>query len=128
VKRILVVDDNPAVREVLTDLLRGHYHVAVAGNGAEALDALQERLPDGILLDLAMPVMDGWTFLERRRDDPAIAEVPVLILSAECPDRPKAEPPDVQDYVAKPFDVEHLLSAVERLVTPTGGTDVVRAS
>ena len=115
-KRILVVDDNPAMRQLLTEVLRADYIVKVVRNGVEALNALREWLPDAILLDLAMPVMDGWTFLKVRRDKPEFARVPVLILSAELPDESMGETIEVQARVAKPFDVDCLLATIRRLV------------
>ena len=77
---VLVIDDNAVIREMLEDLLlvRG-YHVATARHGQEALELLESGpLPGLMLLDLKMPVMDGWTFLERLQDSPW-SKVPVVI-------------------------------------------------
>jgi two-component system chemotaxis response regulator CheY len=83
-KHILVIDDDIDVRNVMTLLLRAEgYHVATAANGRDALDYLnQSEVPDLILLDVMMPVMDGWQFMQRQQQDPALARIPIIILSA----------------------------------------------
>lgn len=81
---VLVVDDDVDIREALSDTLehRG-YAVVTARNGREALDFLRSRRPPAvILLDLMMPVMDGYEFLEARQSDPALSAIPVVIISA----------------------------------------------
>lgn len=122
-KRILVVDDDPDVRQVLTEVLRDHYAVTVAANGAEALDAMRQGPPDAVVLDMAMPVMDGWTFLRAYRGHPRFAQVPVMVVSAEptaCEDGRRL---GAQACVPKPFDLDNLASALDRLVgEPTRGS------
>src|SRR5690606_27620152 len=81
---VLVVDDDVDIREALSDTLehRG-YAVVTARNGREALDFLRSRRPPAvILLDLMMPVMDGYECLEARQSDPALSAIPVVIISA----------------------------------------------
>ncbi len=81
--RVLIVDDSPFTRGVLGAVLRKEgYEVEVVEDGAQALLRLHSSRPDVILLDLAMPVMDGWEFLRRRKEDPSAAAIPVVILSA----------------------------------------------
>src|SRR5262245_26424980 len=82
--RVLVVEDDIATREMITLVLAGEgYRVAAACNGADALERLKtfER-PDVILLDLRMPVMDGCDFCRRRQEDPDLASIPVVVLTA----------------------------------------------
>lgn len=82
--RILLVDDDLALRETLAEFLRERgFEVACAGDGRQALDVLGARPPPSvILLDLAMPVMDGWAFRDAQRNDPRWAQIPTIVLSA----------------------------------------------
>ena len=83
-RRVLVVDDDPLIRDTMCEILEeSGYGVATAAHGAEALHALRsEPTPDAIILDLMMPVMDGWQFLDAKAQDRAISSVPVLIHTA----------------------------------------------
>jgi CheY-like chemotaxis protein len=84
-KHLLLVEDNDITRNLLRGMLteRG-YTVASAANGREALDLLRcPPLPDCIILDLEMPVMDGWEFRRRQQQDPQCAVIPVVIVSSE---------------------------------------------
>src|SRR4051794_28574938 len=83
-KLILVVDDDPDLRDTLGQILEDEgYSVAAASNGREALAYLRERpAPSLILLDLMMPVMDGWQFRSEQRLDSVLAKIPVLVISA----------------------------------------------
>jgi DNA-binding response OmpR family regulator len=115
VKRILVVDDDPAMRELLIEALREEYVVSVARNGAEALRSMRQFPPDAVVLDMMMPVMDGWTFLAARRRTSVGTHVPVLVVSGEptaCRDGMQL---GAQGCLQKPFDVHHLAAAVNQL-------------
>ena len=119
---VLVVDDEPPLREIMADaLVTEGYRVTTAGNGAEALDRLTDDRPDLIVLDLMMPVLDGWTFIEGYRES-AGAEVPILSSSAVMSD-PVAERLQqlgVRICLSKPFDLADFLECVARVlgVTP----------
>jgi CheY-like chemotaxis protein len=110
--RILVVEDEPAVSQALAFLLEHEsYVVDTAANGEEALRRLDRALPDLILLDLWMPVMNGWQFLERLRAmDPPVGAVPVIAVSADV----RAGDGDlpVQAFMPKPMDMDRLLTTV----------------
>ena len=81
--RLLVVDDDRGIRETLRAALEDEgFTVAVAANGAEAIAKMEERPPRLVLLDLMMPVLDGFEVLDRMRADPTLANVPVCICSA----------------------------------------------
>ena len=81
--RLLIVDDDRAIRETVRAVLEdAGYTVAVAANGAEAIAKMKERPPRLVLLDLMMPVVDGFEVLDRMREDPTLAEVQVCICSA----------------------------------------------
>lgn len=113
---VLVVDDDADVRETLGEMLEYKgYEVVIAANGAEALDYLRRAAPPSlILLDLAMPVMDGWAFLEQRNRDVALRAVPVLVISGER----NAENKLVEahaDYLEKPVRLDRLLEAMTRM-------------
>ncbi len=121
--RILVVDDDAAVRQAVgTSLEREGYTVTPAGNGREALRQMAgPPLPDLILLDLAMPVMDGWQFLQRLRSEPVWADIPVVILSAAERRRACSTPLAVVDYLQKPVPVDELARTVHHHTRPAQG-------
>jgi CheY-like chemotaxis protein len=114
--RILVIEDDAGLRGALAELLAEEgYDVSCAENGADALAKLFEGLvPSLILLDLAMPVMDGFTFRRAQRNDPRIASVPTVVLSASH--GTDAQAIDALDVdVLLPFDAERLMDTVHRL-------------
>ncbi len=114
-KLLLVADDfdlRDAVRELLED---EGYEVEVAGNGAVALELLRSgSAPCLIILDLMMPVMDGYGFCAERARDSTLASVPVVIFSAVARLDKSLLPPGVGDVLRKPVNVEALLGIVER--------------
>jgi CheY-like chemotaxis protein len=110
--QILVVEDDNDVREaVVESLAQAGYAVGWAAHGGEALRMLQQMksLPAVVLLDLMMPVVDGWQFRERQVADPALARVPVLGMTA----RRDVTGLDVDGVLRKPIDLDSLLAAVE---------------
>jgi two-component system response regulator MprA len=125
--RVLVVDDDPAVRSAVSRALRVDYDVAEAADGAEAL-AQHAGLPvDAIVLDLMMPGIDGLEVCRtlRRRDDP----VPILVVTARdaIDDRVEGLDAGADDYLVKPFAVEELRARVRALLRRTGsGDDALR--
>jgi CheY-like chemotaxis protein len=111
---ILVVDDDPGIRESLREVLEDEgYHVTCMANGQEALDHLKAASPRPcvILLDLMMPVMDGWQFRRQQKLDPAIADIPLVVITATGK-RPVLI--DAAELVMKPLDLKQLFAAVER--------------
>jgi CheY-like chemotaxis protein len=116
--QILVVEDDAAIRALVSEVLRDDgYEVSEATNGAEALEYVGGHRPDLIVLDLMMPVMDGWTFVEECRRQSRCNEVPIVVTSASH-DLPKTADKlrsyGVRTCLAKPFDVDGLLALVER--------------
>ena len=109
---ILVVEDDADALEALGDLLESHgYGVASARNGAEALEVLgRSPLPNLIVLDLLMPTMDGWEFRRRQKNDPRIAKIPVVVVSASS----AAKPIDADSILRKPVDIDRLLETVAK--------------
>ncbi len=116
-KSVLIVDDDVDIREVLTETLvdRG-FDVATAANGLDALQLLRDMRvrPSVILLDLMMPVMDGYGFLERWRCDPALASIPLAIVTAgHGVDLDRLG--DGLQIIKKPFDVPRLVGVLHTL-------------
>jgi CheY-like chemotaxis protein len=111
---ILVVEDDEGAREALSDILREEgFDVRLAANGREALEQLEEGMrPCVILLDLVMPVMDGWEFRQRQLRHEGLAPIPVVVLTATAGDGPEAVP--ASDVLRKPVDFDALLERVER--------------
>jgi DNA-binding response OmpR family regulator len=115
-RRVLVVDDDPSIQGFLAEALADEgYGVRTAANGREALTILDEWRPDLILLDLMMPEMDGWVFRARQRTMPAVAAVPVIVLSATRDLTTKVQTLAPAEVFAKPFDLDALLGTIERL-------------
>jgi CheY-like chemotaxis protein len=108
--RILVVEDDADAREALVSLLQMKgYRAVPAGNGKEALDYLnQAPVPDLIILDLWMPVMDGWQFRTEQIKDPRLKEIPVVVVTA-LSDQADV---DADEVIIKPVDIDRLLTAV----------------
>jgi CheY-like chemotaxis protein len=109
---VLIVEDDADLREMMAQLLslEGFQSTAVA-NGREALDYLHHSdAPAVILLDLMMPVMDGWEFRRKQQADPSLAGVPVIILSAL--DQTRAADVHGAAFLKKPLDFDHLLQLV----------------
>ena len=112
---VLVVDDDDDLRETICDVLEDDgFAAASAANGKEALDYLRSSpRPAMILLDLSMPVMDGVTFRELQRSDPAFAEIPVVVFSAAASLAEKCRDLGVE-VLKKPLKLEQLLAVVAR--------------
>jgi CheY-like chemotaxis protein len=111
---ILLVEDDTDSREILAEILEEEgYRVACAANGQEALDYLQSNTspPRLILLDLMMPVMDGWQFLDEQRRTPNLATIPVVIVTGMGA-RTRKNGLGVAGYLLKPIDVTALLGMV----------------
>ena len=114
VPRLLVVDDDPTIREMLEMVLDSEgYEVTTAAHGLAAFAVLDDARPHVILLDMKMPVMDGWTFLElyRRRPNP---KPPIVVVTAAQDDLRRAAEVGADAYVAKPFAIDELLRVLDR--------------
>ena len=121
---ILVIEDDRVVREVVSDVLvYAGYAVAKATDGVDALDQLHDHRADAILLDLMMPEMDGWTFLDAISHDADLCSIPVGIMSAVPALRQAAREQGVQVTVGKPFAVDELIAQVECLLAEVPSKD-----
>jgi two-component system chemotaxis response regulator CheY len=111
-REILVVDDDPDIRDGLAEALTSEgYTVRTAADGEDALRQLRARAADLILLDLMMPVMDGWAFRAAQKRRPEIARIPLLVVTASG-----AEFSDADAVLRKPFELTDLLRLVKRCV------------
>jgi CheY-like chemotaxis protein len=115
--RILVVDDDETIRETVAEALQlDGFGVETARNGAEALEVVRARPPNGIVLDLMMPVMTGWQFLEQCRAARLCDGIAIVVLSAYSKLPENAATLGVKGCIAKPFDLDVLVGAIERAV------------
>jgi CheY-like chemotaxis protein len=114
---ILIIDDDHAIREMLTEALEdAGYRVASAENGQQALILLRATpmLPCVILLDLMMPVMNGWEFRAAQQADAQLAAIPVVVLSARPSLQNDAFITTVEEFLQKPVEIIQLLNVVAR--------------
>ena len=118
-KYVLLVEDDNDIRQTMSEVLEEEgYNVAKARNGREALLQLETnaRRPAAILLDLMMPIMDGYEFRLRQQKQPKWASIPVVIVSADRNGRERAREMAVAGYFEKPLNIDELLSLLKRLV------------
>jgi len=128
-KSLLLIEDDDLTRELITFVLESRgYAVAGAPNGLEALGLiLNGYMPDCIVLDLQMPVMDGRQFRHRQLDEPVLIDIPVLLLSGERSLPREADELGAAGYLQKPVEPDDLLAALrgccgERRAQPAGAT------
>lgn len=128
--KILIADDRPDFVQLLRDLLTVEgYQVVTAENGREALETIYQCAPDLVLLDLNMPVMDGYQVCHQIKTDPATADIPVLMLTAWAdPEyRVKGLELGAEDYLAKPFEHRELLARIQTRLRTKQEADRLRA-
>ncbi|MGV3593330.1 MAG: ATP-binding protein [Gammaproteobacteria bacterium] len=128
--RIVLADDNADMRHYVRELLSGAYRVEAVADGVEALAAARREIPDLVLCDVMMPNLDGFGLLKALRVEPALAEVPVVMLSARAGDEARIEGFErgADDYVVKPFHARELLARVGALLELTTLRRVALAS
>lgn len=119
-KRVLIVEDNLLNREMLKEILHGQYDVLEAENGQEALEILKKSGDQIalILLDVMMPVMDGFTFLEKKKEEPELAFIPVIVMtqSDRETDEVEALAHGATDFVPKPYRPQVILHRVASII------------
>ena len=117
--KILLVEDNEMNRDMLSRrLMRRGFEVIFAVNGQEGVDLAVSERPDIILMDLSLPVLDGWEATRRVKADDATRSVPIIGLTAHAMsgDREKAIEAGCDDYDTKPVEIERLIGKIERLL------------
>jgi CheY-like chemotaxis protein len=115
---ILVVEDDPDVRESIVDALESQgYRVLAAAHGLEAIHLLrgEDRRPDVILLDMLMPVMNGWTFRAEQRKAPGTAAIPVIVITAYGVPQDRVLKMGVAAFLRKPIELDVLLETIARV-------------
>lgn len=117
-KKILVIEDDIAIRELLVELLISEgYDVTSAVNGEEGLTRLRnDSLPDVILMDLMMPVMDGYGFRTEQLKNSKWSSIPTIVMSAEAQAREKLKPYHVNDFLSKPVELDTILSTIAKYI------------
>ena len=122
-KKILVVDDEQQLALAVKIRLQSRgYQVTTASDGRQGLDAVEREVPDLVILDVLMPVMDGYTFLRELNTKVGRGKIPVIVLTARDRMKDLFEVEGIEDYVVKPFDYEDLLLRIDRaLKRRTGG-------
>jgi two-component system, cell cycle response regulator DivK len=114
-KRILVVEDQPDSRQIIRDMLAAtDYEIIEAENGEEALAAIAKQRPDLILMDVQMPIMDGYAATRRIKADAALQSIPIIAVTsyALSGEEKKARAAGCDDYVPKPFSPRQLLAKI----------------
>lgn len=115
-KRILVVEDDTSIRELLVELLESEgYSVSSAVNGLEGLKILQAHAnPDLILIDLMMPVMDGYSFRSEQLKNSNWAQIPTVVMSAEANAKEKMKNFNITAFLSKPVELDTILKTVAK--------------
>ena len=113
-KRVAILDDDPLIRMLVEEYLKAFgFEVTAFETPHAALAAMQQTPPDLLVLDLQMPVMNGFQVLTAMRADPATSEIPVLLLSANAGDASTMSETQPDRYLSKPFQMKELLEAVQ---------------
>jgi DNA-binding response OmpR family regulator len=118
-KSILIIDDNADMRQLLLSQLNGQYHCLCAENGQTGLEVAQQQLPDLIVSDIMMPLMDGYELTEKLKSDEMTSHIPIILLTAKggIQSRLKGLKLLVDDYVAKPFNLTELELRIQGLLS-----------
>lgn len=116
---LLLVEDNEMNRDMLSRrLARRGYHVTIAADGAEGLEQARRNTPDLVLMDMSLPVKDGWTAAAELKSNPATRSIPIIGLTAHAMagDREKALAAGCDDYDTKPIEIDRLIAKIQALL------------
>jgi CheY-like chemotaxis protein len=125
--RILLVEDNEMNRDMLSRRLeRRGYRISIAVDGQSGVELAGNELPDLVLMDMSLPVLDGWEATRRLKADPATQKIPVIALTAHAmsSDRDKALEAGCDDYDTKPIELPRLIGKIEALLARAAGGTV----
>jgi CheY-like chemotaxis protein len=116
VKKILIVEDFEMNLDLLIQLLEEDYLLVTAGDGIQALQLARREQPDAVLMDMALPVMDGWEATRQIKADPALSHIPVIGISSHAMsgDAERARQAGCDDYLTKPLDENVLFAVLEK--------------
>jgi two-component system, cell cycle response regulator DivK len=123
VPTLLIVEDNEMNRDMLSRRLqRRGYDILIATDGAEGLAAARERSPDLVLMDMSLPVIDGWEATRRLKSEEATRRIPIIALTAHAMsgDRQRAVDAGCDDFDTKPIELERLLEKIEQCLGQAG--------
>ncbi len=123
-RKILLVEDNEMNRDMLSRrLVKRGYEVTVALDGQQGVDQARQTIPDLVLMDMSLPVKDGWVATAELKSDPVTRLIPVIGLSAHAMagDRDRAMQSGCDDYDTKPVELDRLLGKIETLLGKTAG-------
>jgi CheY-like chemotaxis protein len=124
-RTVMIVEDEPAIRGLLSLTLEAEdYRVETAADGREALEKVRCRRPDAMLVDLAMPVMDGWSLIDTLDADADVGEIPVVAVSATNRYAAVGEH-GVCAFLSKPFDVDTLLAVLADAIIDREARDLL---
>lgn len=117
-KKILVVDDSEFNRDLVIQLLQDDYELVMATDGAEAIDKTRGEKPDLILMDLGMPVMDGWEATRKIKAAEELRHIPIIAVTSHAMvgDEIEARKAGCDDYIPKPIDENELLRKIKRFL------------
>jgi two-component system response regulator VicR len=122
--KVLCIDDDAEMIELISLILEQHgYEVVGMTNGSRGIELALRSMPDVILLDLMMPDMDGWAVVRQLRQDPSLARIPVVVVTAKARSLDRTmglSVVGVDDYVTKPFGPQELVSCVEGVLRRKG--------
>ncbi|MGN7986196.1 response regulator [Pedobacter sp. 22226] len=117
-KKIMICDDDEGILDVLEMILEDTGHTVIAEqNSMNAIGLIQSTRPDLVVLDLWMPVISGDQILKAVRNSPETASLPVLVMSASRDGKEIALAAGASEYISKPFDFDHLVAVVDRLIS-----------
>ena len=127
-RTVMIVEDEPAIRGLLSMTLEDEdYLVETAADGREALEKVRRRAPDAMLVDLMLPVMDGWSLIDTLDADTDVGEIPVVAVSATGRYAAVGEH-GVCAFLSKPFDVQTLLTVLTDVIVEREARDLLRDS
>lgn len=121
-KKILIVEDVELNQDLLVQLLEEHYEIVTADDGAAGIEMAARERPDLILMDLSLPVVDGWEATRRLKAEPATMAIPVIALTAHAMqgDEEKARACGCDGYLTKPIDEDQLFQKLDGILNPGG--------